>query len=208
LASGLPPPDRSTGSRSLIGFVSSSWSVPYATFVAAAQLFVVKMGSTLPALRSRRGDFEDWIIDGAGLARGRVRVIDLPAGGLREAVSIGTPVLGICFGHQLLAHAHGGEVGDNPNGREFGTSDILLEEPARSDALLGDLPGRRAWGVQFHPEFDAEIAREYITAYRDFLAAEGQDPDALKEAARDDPVGPIILRRFAQLCGQGASARA
>lgn len=37
-----------------------------------------------------------------------------------------TPVLGLCFGHQLLAHALGGEVGSNPNGREMGTCEVTF----------------------------------------------------------------------------------
>ncbi|MBW1882633.1 MAG: glutamine amidotransferase [Deltaproteobacteria bacterium] len=37
-----------------------------------------------------------------------------------------TPVLGLCFGHQLLAHALGGEVGSNPNGREMGTFEVTF----------------------------------------------------------------------------------
>jgi GMP synthase (glutamine-hydrolysing) len=37
----------------------------------------------------------------------------------------------------LLAYALGGEVGDNPNGREFGTLEIEMTEAAREDELLG-----------------------------------------------------------------------
>lgn len=40
----------------------------------------------------------------------------------RDAV----PALGLCYGHQLLAHALGGEVGPNPNGREMGTVEVHL----------------------------------------------------------------------------------
>jgi GMP synthase (glutamine-hydrolysing) len=36
------------------------------------------------------------------------------------------PALGLCYGHQLLAHALGGEVGPNPNGREMGTVEVHL----------------------------------------------------------------------------------
>ncbi|MBJ18697.1 MAG: glutamine amidotransferase [bacterium] len=38
------------------------------------------------------------------------------------------PVLGLCYGHQLIAHGLGGEVGSNPRGREMGTVDVVLPE--------------------------------------------------------------------------------
>jgi len=58
------------------------------------------------------------------------------AGWLRAAVTRGVPVLGICYGHQLLAHALGGHVGPNPCGRQIGTVQIQLAEATRGDALL------------------------------------------------------------------------
>jgi GMP synthase (glutamine-hydrolysing) len=50
------------------------------------------------------------------------------------------PLLGICYGHQLVAHALGGEVGPNPRGREFGTVRINKLDAAGSDPLFADLP--------------------------------------------------------------------
>ncbi|ANN69600.1 glutamine amidotransferase [Bordetella bronchialis] len=56
---------------------------------------------------------------------------------LRHAAAQGLPMFGICYGHQLLAHALGGLVAYNPAGREVGTHMVqhLAEDP-----LLVDLP--------------------------------------------------------------------
>jgi GMP synthase (glutamine-hydrolysing) len=59
--------------------------------------------------------------------------------------------------------------------------------------------GQRAWGVQFHPEFDADIVRGYVAARRDAIHAEGMDADAIERAARDTDHGPRVLKRFAEL---------
>lgn len=52
----------------------------------------------------------------------------------------GLPMLGVCFGHQLMAHALGGVVGPNPHGRRMGS--FAVEILDRDDALLGSFaPG-------------------------------------------------------------------
>lgn len=61
---------------------------------------------------------------------------------LRQAVAAATPILGICFGHQLLAHALGGTVDYHPEGVEVGTVTITLTPAGRADPLLGSLPER------------------------------------------------------------------
>jgi GMP synthase (glutamine-hydrolysing) len=154
---------------------------------------------------------------------------------LAAAARAGTPLLGICYGHQLLAHGLGGRVARNPRGREIGTIEVTLHEAARDDALFAALPrrlrvqathleavlelpagarllagsdgdphqafawGERAWGVQFHPEFDADVVRAYLAARREALLAEGLDPDGLLAAAGDGAHGRALLRRFATL---------
>ncbi|HLT14881.1 MAG TPA: glutamine amidotransferase [Marinobacter sp.] len=59
---------------------------------------------------------------------------------LKQAVEAGVPVLGVCYGHQLLAHALGGKVGYHPRGRETGTHSIKLFETAKSDPLFSLFP--------------------------------------------------------------------
>ncbi len=59
---------------------------------------------------------------------------------LRKAVQMGIPVLGVCYGHQLLAHALGGVAGPNPAGRQIGTVKAQLIDNITNDPLLGHLP--------------------------------------------------------------------
>ena len=154
---------------------------------------------------------------------------------LHGAVQSATPVLGICYGHQLLAHALGGRVGANPRGRQIGTVRVQLAEKAEDDALLAgfggsllahtthsevvlQLPdgaarlgssqgdpntafcfGTAAWGVQFHPEFDAYVMKRYIEERRGLLDAENIDADARLTAVEECPGGTRLLRRFSEL---------
>lgn len=161
-----------------------------------------------------------------------------------------TPVLGLCYGHQLMAHALGGEVGPNPHGREMGTVEVrfvpqggfvgglgdrheeaslspLFEpgvflghtshleavlRPPRGAVVLARTAqdphsairyGRRQWGTQFHPEFDAEILRRYVDARREVLQGEGRDPDALIASIEETPELARVLERFAGLVDRG-----
>ncbi len=56
---------------------------------------------------------------------------------IREALNAELPVLGICFGHQMLAHAAGGRVGFNPRGMEIGTTAVRFNRHKKGDLLFG-----------------------------------------------------------------------
>lgn len=97
----------------------------------------VEEGQPLP---SREG-FAGVIVSGSrAMVTDRADWSQRTAAWLADAARAGMPVFGICFGHQLLAHALGGEVGDHPDGREMGTVDIELHPAAAEDPLFGPMP--------------------------------------------------------------------
>jgi GMP synthase (glutamine-hydrolysing) len=63
---------------------------------------------------------------------------------LLRAGSRGVPVLGVCFGHQLLCHAAGVKVVKNPRGLELGTVQVQLTEAGRRDPLFAWAEGSTA----------------------------------------------------------------
>lgn len=58
---------------------------------------------------------------------------------LCQAVKYQLPILGICYGHQLLAHALGGRVDFNPLGREIGTTMVSPVAASSDDVLFSDI---------------------------------------------------------------------
>ncbi len=157
------------------------------------------------------------------------------AGWLARVVACDVPVLGICYGHQLLARALGGTVGYHPAGGEFGTVEVRLLPGAGDDPLFGGLPpifpaqvfhrqsvlrlppgaralaassrephqavrfAPRAWGVQFHPEFDDAITAAYLDFDSAQLIREGFDPAVLRAGLGQTPVAATLLQRFRRL---------
>jgi GMP synthase (glutamine-hydrolysing) len=145
------------------------------------------------------------------------------------------PILGICYGHQLLGRALGGIVEDHPAGKEVGTFEIQLTPAKADDPLFCRLPerfpvhathtqsvttlppgaillagndfephhamriGNNAWGVQFHPEYDSSITRDYINAQAKALTRAGQDVAALLDGVVETPEAASILKRFGEI---------
>ena len=56
------------------------------------------------------------------------------------AMAAHTPVLAVCFGHQLVGEALGGRVERNPRGPELGTAEVPLTAAGRADPLFEGLP--------------------------------------------------------------------
>jgi GMP synthase-like glutamine amidotransferase len=122
---------------------------------------------------------------------------------MRRAVDTNVPILGLCFGGQMLARVLGGEVyrGSEseigwlpvrthdpdlvPEGPWFQWHfDVITAPPGASVIAETDLGTQafvagRSLGLQFHPEVTPEIMDEWVRAYRHELDAEGVDPDAL-----------------------------
>lgn len=83
----------------------------------------------------------------------------------------------------------------------------VVRAPSRELVVLASAPhdpchairaGRRAWGVQFHPEFDDDVMRGYLRARGDAFGAERL------AAVRPTPHAAAVLARFAALCGAAA----
>jgi GMP synthase-like glutamine amidotransferase len=62
--------------------------------------------------------------------------------------------------------------------------------------------GEAAWGVQFHPEMDAAVTRQYVAARREFIDAEGLDAEALLASADDARAGASTLTAFLRAVGR------
>lgn len=146
---------------------------------------------------------------------------------LERAVDADVPVLGVCFGGQLLARVLGGQVYRAAES-EIGWIPVRTQVPelvsegpwfqwhfdtfstppggtlvAETDAGPQAFVSGRHLGVQFHPEVTPEIMETWVRTYRHELDAEGVDPDALLEEterrAEDSRRASLrLLRRYVE----------
>jgi GMP synthase-like glutamine amidotransferase len=126
---------------------------------------------------------------------------------LRRVVAAERPYVGICFGHQLLARAHGATVVAAADGWQVGVHDyalveqhawmdpapptirliashqdqvvalpdgatLLAQEESGGCPVAGFTLGARAWTLQPHPEFVAELADHLLAGRIELIGAE------------------------------------
>ena len=58
---------------------------------------------------------------------------------IKRAYEIAKPMLGICFGHQLIAQSLGGKVIKNPHGWEIGSYKIEFNNEAKDNLFFNDV---------------------------------------------------------------------
>ena len=59
--------------------------------------------------------------------------------------------------------------------------------------------GRRAWGVQFHPEFTQQHMALYVDHFAEHILQNGQNPDHIRQRLSATPESATVLHRFAAL---------
>lgn len=149
----------------------------------------------------------------SGCAESQLSVVDAEASLVRAALDGGTPVMGICYGGQLLAHALGGAI-QPAEKAEFGwhriesvdpvlcppgpwaqfhsdaftpasSSRVLGTSPAGCQAYVDESRAARAIGWQFHPEVPGGRFLEWVDELEEYCRAHGGDPEALRRQAID-----------------------
>jgi GMP synthase-like glutamine amidotransferase len=135
---------------------------------------------------------------------------------VREAIDRDIPVLGICFGGQLMARALGGTVAQAPKA-EIGWSAIHSDDPAlvsagpwfqfhydrwtlpegateiaRNSAASQAFTYGRSLALQFHPELTADTLEGWLEeGGTPQVIADGQDPDALLAHTRAEEAAAL-----------------
>ncbi|GFZ90394.1 glutamine amidotransferase [Dyella caseinilytica] len=100
------------------------------------QVIDVAAGEHLPPPADVAGAL---ITGSAAMVTERASWSENTAGWIRNAMDIDLPLIGVCYGHQLMSHALGGRVDYLPGGREIGTVPIELLPEAAQDSLTGHM---------------------------------------------------------------------
>jgi len=134
------------------------------------QVIDVATGEALPAVRKVAGAI---ITGSAAMVTERAAWSERTAGWIRDAMDIELPLFGVCYGHQLMAHALGGRVDYLPGGREIGTQTIELSKLAAHDPLAAALPA----GFRAHTTHEQSVIEPPGGAT--VLALSARDPHQL-----------------------------
>lgn len=163
-------------------------------------------------------DAEGWLLTGSrhGAYEDHPFIKPLEAF-IRQAHAEGVPMVGICFGHQIIAQALGGKVEKYHGGWSVGPTRYRLNgEEVRINAwhqdqvvavpdgaeVVGTSPfcenaalvyGDRAFTVQAHPEFDNAFLTELIAA-----RGRGLVPDRLLAEAEAELADPVDSSKLAR----------
>jgi GMP synthase (glutamine-hydrolysing) len=164
---------------------------------------LVEHFGTLPAL-----DDIDGIVSFGGIESVLDGGLEAEAELMRSAVAADVPVIGVCLGAQLLAHALGGKVVRRPrrlvawvplvgewegyglhwNEDGFEPPPGAVELLQRPDGFCEAFRVRRAVGIQFHPEVDAAALDGWYAKWGDVLEPAGvTEADARAADARHLP---------------------
>ena len=125
-----------------------------------------------------------------------------------KAQDAGVPILGLCFGGQMLARVLGAQNFRSEQA-EIGWLPVRTHDPAlvsegpwfqwhfdsftappgakvvaETDVGPQAFVAGRSLGLQFHPEVTPEIMEEWVRVYPHELRAEGVDPEGLLEETR------------------------
>ncbi|WP_179394473.1 glutamine-hydrolyzing GMP synthase [Lacticaseibacillus absianus] len=127
-----------------------------------------------------------------------------------EIFNLGIPILGVCYGMQLMAQRLGGKVEPAAN-REYGKVDITITDPTA--AVFKDLPAQQTVWMS-HGDLVREAPAGFrVTATSDNCPISAMDDDARKfygiqfhAEVQHTQYGHEILRHFAfDVCGAEAN---
>lgn len=171
----------------------------------------VAEGDVLPAPRDVAGAI---ITGSAAMVTERMAWSERSAGWIRDAMDSALPLFGVCYGHQLMAHALGGRVDYLDGGREIGTCPIELLDSARSDPLTARLSN----GFRAHTTHEQSVLEPPKGAT--VLARSARDPHQLLRYGAHavstqfhpefnaDVMRAYVRRKRADLKREGADAAA
>jgi GMP synthase (glutamine-hydrolysing) len=122
----------------------------------------------------------------------------------REVLTLGVPVLGVCYGFQLISHLLGGRVASSPR-REFGAADLRLTGASR---LFAGLPEQFTVWMSHGDAVEAPPPGYEVTARSDNALGAAEDPASgiygiqFHPEVVHTPHGRAILGNFVKgICG-------